>query len=502
MKITKMLMLQVGTFNDMYQRPYTAHTDGIQIQQLHEATQGGRNLSAGALGAVGADIMRLSSTVAATADITNGYDTSRLCFMMEVEFPGTGGMKVVEWLMGYTDYLGVNDRYGNGQVTFDPNMRLFFNNVVRGRRTPTANAFGTSMNSKVGDTFQLISGDYRPNITNLHQSQHLMRPQDVFTSMSMQGSRQLLGREEVLDIRPTHGPEKVAVNNRRNTIPGHYLSSMLTTWQGEMATNPDTDQGHLNSQMAGRIAEPTISRIRTLAQLSTESELRQGGSVTWSELIHADDSGTIEDRAVVVLAQSDRTRAALARRGDSQYWNTNSTSGILAASFVQAVPGIMMNLMLTELAFSVTNKTLDGSWQVLFSGVETFNDGDPSAQVEAFRYRLVEELMPGLSHGGMLPVTIHADFSVTGQTFIQIDLDDGEGLVPYVAPSFCDGLFSSVRAPSADTLDDFSDRLSRITSSLEQDFSAGGFGYEPHDPFQKQAPIFTSGNKYENSGSL
>lgn len=505
MKITKMLMLQVGTFNDMYQRPYTAHTDGIQLLQLQEATQNGRNLSAGALGAVGADIMRLSTTVSDSADITNGYDTPRLCFMMEVEFPGTGGMLTVEWLMGYTDYMGVNDMYGNGNVSFDPNMRLFFNNVVRGRRVPSANRFGPSMHSKVGDTFQLISGDYRPDVTNLHRSQHLMRPQDVFTSMSMQGSRALLGSEEVYDVRATHGPEKVAVNNRRNTIPGQYLSSMLTTWQGETENNPDTDAGHLNSHMAGKIAEPTISRIRTLAQLATQSELRQGGSVSWHELVHADDSATLEDRAVVVLAQSQRSRASLAVRGNTQAWNTNTTSGIMAAGFVQAIPGLMMNLMLTELDFSVTNKTLDGSWQVMFNGVETFNEGDTIAQVEAFRYRLIEDLMPGLTHGGMLLATIHAQFSVTGQTFVQIDLDDGEGFVPYMTPSFCDGLFSSIRAPNADTLDNFADRLSRITTSLEQDFAAGGQGYEPHSPQfgrSDSQPIFSSGIKYENQGSL
>lgn len=502
MKITKMLLLEVGTFNDMYQRPYTAHTDGIQIQQLQEATNGGLNLTPGALGQVGADIMRLSSTVHGNVHIPNSFDSPRLCFMMEVEFPGTGGLVHVEWLMGYTDYIGVSDRFGTGNsVHFDPAMRLYFNNVVQGRKVASANAFGNAHHSKVSGTYQLINGDYRPQIDTLHQAPHLMRPQDVFTSMSMQGSRQLLGREEVLDIRATHGPERVAVSNRRNTIPGHYLSAWLTTWQSEMENTADNDPSVINSHMAGKVAEPTISRIRTLGSLSVASELRVGGSVTWGELAHAEGTGTLEDRAVVVLAQSARHRSSLAQRGgNSANWNGNSHHQIMAAGFIQAIPGMMMNLMLTELSFSVTNKTLDGSWQVMFTAVQSFNDGDNIAQVQAFENRLCWELMPGLTHGGLIPTEIHAQFSVTGQTFVEIDLDDGDGFIPFMAPSFCDGLYSSVRAPDADTLDNFADRLSRITSSLEQDRFAGGAGYEPHSP--QFSTLFTSGNKYENSGSL
>jgi len=500
MKITKMLMLEVGTFNDVYQRPYTSHVDGKTMQQLQESTQYGRNLTPAALGAVGADIMRISSTVTGGVDIANGFDTGRLCVMMEVEFPGQGGIVSVEWLLGFTNHVGVSAMFGNSNLKFDPNMEIYFNNVLRGRRVDQSRSFGRQQVTGVSGAFQLINGDYKPQITNLHSAPHLMRPQDVFTNMSMYQTRSMLGNEDVLDVRPTHGPERVAVSDRRNTIPGQYLSRVLETWKTQV-TADDVDPASLHSQMAAMVAEPSISRVRSLQQLATMSELRQGGCVTWRELCDADDFGRLEDRTMVVLAQSQENRAKLAvRGGDFEYWNGNGMTTLIASQFVQAVPGMMMNLMLTELDFSVTNQTLDGSWEVMFQNVQSFNDGDNIDQVQAFEYRLKHELMPGLSRGGDIPMEIHASFNVVGQTYIQLSLD-GEGFVPYMAPSFCDGLFAAVRAPDTNTLDRFADQVSKIMTNLEQDYTAGGHGYEPDNSGQFSI-LNAQGNKYENSGSL
>lgn len=501
MKITKLLLLEVGTYNDQYQRPYTSHVDGGLMQELQEATNMGRNLTPAALGAVGSDIMRLSTTTAGTVSLANGFDTPRLCFMMEVEFPGQGGVTGVEWMLGFTDHIGVSAQYGDSNPVFDPNMRLFFNNVMQGRRVRSGNAYGAGLHTTANRAYQLINAEYKPQINNLHSAPHLMRPQDVFTSMSMQGTRSLLGDEAVMDVRPTHGPEKVAVSHRRNSVPGQYLSAMLTTWKTQTELD-EVDPAALNSQMAASVAEPTIARLRSLNYLATMSELRQGGSVSWNELMDADETGTAAQRAVIVLAQSQRTRSMLSQRGgDSANWNGNGSRTLVAASFVQAVPGIMMNLLLTDLQFSVTNRTLDGSWEMMFERVESFNESDNINQLEAFRHKVCQELMPGLSHNGALVMEIRADFSVMGQTFVEIAMDDGEGFYPFMAPSFCDGLFAPVRAPDATTLDRFADNLSKITSNLEQDYSAGGYGYEPHDQ-QFSSILNAQGNKYENSGPL
>lgn len=497
MKILKMILLEMGTFDEQFQRPFQAHVDGTTMSALQEATYYGQNLTPAALGAVAADVMRVSATTTGAVNIANGFDQGRLCFMMEVEFPGTAGMVVVEWLLGYTDHVGVKQAFGTNQLVFDQNMRLYFNNVMRGRRVAAANAFGRGTHTNINGTYQLINHDFRPSLHNLQHQPRLMRPQDVFYSMSMAETRGMLG-DEVQDVRSTHGPERVQVSHRRNTVPGQYLSAMLETWR-DQTTLDEVDSGSLNSQMGASVAEPTIARIRSLQELSLASELRAGGSMSWGELCRADDSNMLEDRVMVVLAQSQKHRATLSQRGSMEGWHGNGTQTLVANQIVQAVPGVMLSLMLTELDFSVTNQTLNGEWDVVFQNVQSFNDGDKIQQVQAFRAKLVNELMSGVSRGGLIPMELHASFNVVGQTFIEVSIDGGP-FTPFMAPSFCDGLFSNIRAPDATTLDHFADNLSKITTSLQQDHSAGGVGYEPDDnQFQ---PTSFLGMNNENSGSL
>ncbi len=496
MKINKMILLEMGTFDEQYQRPFQAYVDGTSMAALQEATHYGQNLTPAALGAVGADIMRVSATTTGTAAIANGFDTGRLCFMMEVEFPGTAGMVAVEWLLGYTDHVGVQQSAFGGGLVFDKNMRLFFNNVMKGRRVANANAFGRGTHTNVSGSYQLINHDFRANINNLQHQPRLMRPQDVFYSWSMANQRHLLG-DELQDVRSTHGPERVQVSNRQNVVPGQYLSRMLETWRTQSVLD-EVDSGSLNSQMGASVAEPTISRLRSLQELSLVSELRAGGSMTWGQLLQAEDTGRLEDIVMVVLAQSQQYRNNLAQRGAYEGWHGNGNHTLIANQIVQSVPGVMLQLMLTELDFSVTNQTLNGEWEVLFENVQSFNDGDKVQQMHAFRAKLTNELMSGISRGGLIPMEIHASFNVVGQTFVQVSIDGGP-FTPFMAPSFCDGLFSNIRSPDATTLDRFADNLNKITTSLQQDSSAGGFGYEPND---SQFTPSIIGNNYENQGSL
>lgn len=363
----------------------------------------------------------------------------------------------------------------------------------------SARAHGNSLRTAVRDSFQLINGRYTPKITNLHEAPHLMRPQDVFYSNSTEQARTMLGDDEVLDLRPTHGPDTVAVNNRRNSIPGNYLSRMLEVWKHESETE-SVDPSSLQSQMAASVAEPTISNIRSINQLAVISDLRRGGTVTWRELCEADDLGGLEDRVVVQLALSNSTRARLSVRGDAEYWNGNGNVTVVAAAFVQAVPGIMMGLMLTEMDVSITNRTLDGSWSITVENWESFNGGDDYDQVDNFRHRLASELMPGLSHGGQHEITLHASFSVSGETRLEISVDDSP-MTPFVTPSFCDGLSAAVRAPDRRTLDRFAYSLSGIMTGLEQDFGVDDSGYSPLEIASDTRSIQGT-NKYENSGSL
>lgn len=475
MKIVKVLFLQIGENDQMYMRPFKANVDGDELAYLQDVTNNGKNLTAAALSGVAADIMRPSATVSNPVDIVNGLNNGRLVFMMEVEWPAQAGTVIVEYLTGYTDYVGINATFG--RFTYDENMRLYFNNVVRATRREDRSGFAVRNVVRAQDSMQIISGEYEPAINNLHNVPHLMRPQDVFTNVSMTECRNLV-EGDVYDTRSTHGADKLQVSDRRNNIPGSYLSRLLNVWNDHSDRN-HSDEATMFSSMAGVVAEPSVVKLRTIGKLSISTDLRRGGSVTWQELKDADILGQLEMRTKPVLALSQTTRGQLSHVGQGQHWRGNDHHTIIATSVCQSVPGIMSQLLLTAVQFSATNMTLDGSWQVEMIDWESFNDDQHMVieQVKLFQQRMISDLLLGVSANGIMAMSLRCDFDVMSQTVIEVNFD-GE-TVPFYAPSFCDGLFSNIRAPGTTALDDLSNGIHKLMMSMHMDNSAKHSDYAP-----------------------
>lgn len=475
MKIVKVLMMEIGANDQMYMRPFKAQVDYKELQELQEVTRNGVNLTPAALSGIGADILRPQSTVSAEVDIDQGLKNGRLVFMMEVEWPAQAGMAIVEYLTGYTDYVGATENFG--RTSFDQNMRLYFNNVIRGSRRQERGGFFNRNTIRVQDSHQIISGDYQPQINNLHNVPHLMRPQDVFTNVSMAECRTVISGD-VYDTRSTHGPDKLQVSNRLNNIPGTYLSRLLTTWH-DQSDRDHHDEATMFSSMAAQVAEPTVAKIRTISALAASTDLRRGGSLTWGELIAADSIGMLESRTTAALALSRSTRGQLSYVGQGQHWRGNDHHTIIATSVAQAVPGIMSQLLLTAVQFSATNMTLDGSWQVTMEDWESFNDDQQTVleQVRLFQQRMVTDLLLGVSAGNLMPIGLKCSFDVMAQTKIEVDFDGEE--VPFFAPSFCDGLFTNIRAPGTEALDNLATGIQKLMMSMHTDNSARSTEYAP-----------------------
>lgn len=476
LKITRLVMTEVGTYDDMFIRSYEAKADQGDLMLLRDLTENGRNLRPATISGVAGRLIRPSSSCSGVVNIANGFDTRRLFFLMEVEFPGAAGVSQVEWLSGYTDQVGVSTQRGLDHAAFNPNMRLFFNNALRGRRASSTSGFGNRQATSVSNSHQLILAEYRPSMTSLNNTDCLMRPSDVFRNNSTASLREVLN-EPLFDSRVTHGPDAIQTSNRANAMPTTYMSRLLTAYRDHGDTDSH-DPAAMYSDMAAEVRDDPITQIRSLTFLQNVSELRTGGSVTWRELLDLDSTGTLESRAELFLALSDRTRAELSvRGGENTGWGGNTEFQIVASMLSQSIPALMMSNMLTGLDFSVTNRTLDGRWLLDFSGWETFNDGDATRQLQLFESELIHSVMPSITLNNEMPLTVHGHFDVFGETSLSVQIDGGIEY-PFVAPSFCDGLFAPVRASNLDVLDNFSNTLSSVMVNL-QTVDGAPTGYEP-----------------------
>src|SRR5690606_33190833 len=103
--VTELLMLETGTYNDMYARPYQSHTNDAKLNILAEATRGGQALQPSSLSGVAGLFLQPSAEVDRSSPIItpNGYGSKRFRFLMKVEYTNAMGLRHTLAYSGYTD---------------------------------------------------------------------------------------------------------------------------------------------------------------------------------------------------------------------------------------------------------------------------------------------------------------------------------------------------------------------------------------------------------------
>lgn len=155
MNITKLILVETGTYNDMALRPFHTQFNQQSQLQLTEATRGGRNLSSSNLAGIAGQIIQPSAMALGTVSIDNGWNTRRFRFFMRVEHENRFGDTIVQFLTGYTDHCDttLQSRF------VDPNMRLYFNNSITMREVVEMTNFGRVKRLTMADASQILVGD-------------------------------------------------------------------------------------------------------------------------------------------------------------------------------------------------------------------------------------------------------------------------------------------------------------------------------------------------------
>lgn len=480
--VSRMLMCEMGSYNDVYQRTLQADLNStLLLDRLREASEETHSFTPVALNSVSNEMLRLSNTHQGSIKIANGMDTRRLVFMFEVVFPGMGGCEQVEWLTGYTDEVGVTER--NGNCIFDRSMRLYFNSATSGRRTSIG--YGRT-SAAVINTAQLLTGNFNMGDSSVRENEHLLRPRDVLNDLSARATQDICdfandgsGDHELYDLRSNFASSRVLPSFRENVIPANYLSRVMRAWDKTVSSRDDLSPQTSYAHMAQAASEQSLSNsFRSLGFITRASELRAGGSLTWGELVDCDDTGTLEDRVVVNLARSDRTRSMLSVRGDDDHNDGNDHETTLAMQAAQVVPALMMRYFLTHCRFDASNREIPGSsdWVVGIGSTSSFMDedgsqSDLSANLRRFTAELTDYVLPGLAYGNSLEVDLDIDVDVMGDCIINIRLWGDRHGRRFRLPSFCDSAYTSVRSRDAEPLERLGKAFDSVFVSTFSDHS-------------------------------
>lgn len=462
--IHRALFVETGTYNDMSVRPYDTELDLHKVHQLQEVTDYGRMTSADAMSSIAGQILRPMAQGQGTVQIANGWDVPRLRFILEIEHPATNGMAALHQIItGYTDYAGFHA--GVGTVSIDPNMRLFFNNVMTLRAVEHHTSFGSQVRTNVADASHIIatSGLQTPGFGQPYQGPVTMRPMDVYGKMATA----FLG-DDTLDTRPSFAEGPVKKSKRGHGSASQYMSSVITAYEDTLSGNEGYADDYMRTMSKARtlVSDAPITQDLFLMEVNKRSSFCEGGSLTYAELCSIEPS--LDYNAKVIPARSVASEGGYQQhnRGQSEYWTTPTTETVNATILSHSVPSIMMDLMLTRVAFVATNRTINGDYDVRIADARSFAQGvDLSPYLSTFQQRLRYEILQGLSCNNQLDFEITAMIDVLGETRITISMNGGPAY-DFVTPSFCDALMSPVVANGGDVLEHISGDLTQLVDNL------------------------------------
>ncbi len=445
--IARLNLIEMGTYDEMYLRPYQTMTTPENMALLNESTKGGARINTASVADSAWSILAPSAVAAYEAPIANGWRTCRFAFMLEVIHPTVMGGARHQYLTGYTDHSDVSHMH-----TLDPRMRLHFNNVIDTMEVQELVNGVLMTRQKITNGSQLLAGSYTPTLYSVAQSPQTMRPQDILDSIAL--SRTLGDQGTIYMTHGTFATEHVKLSNRANANPAQYLSKTLGAYRQAMNDpSSDTDQQEaIYGRAADAVKDPMMGSNAFLTFLNANTSFSEGGSITYGELCQNDP--TLDARVQVIARRGTMYQNQLnfAGSGDSEHWRGSNHETLTANTLAQMVPTLMMDLMLTGVRFMATNQTHNNEWMVQILGMESFLSGVDLTQFgESFKFRLVNEVLRYSTQGGMVDMRLDGSFDMIRDSHLQLSMGGG---VPtsFTIPSFADAIYSPLLTNTQDHL--------------------------------------------------
>lgn len=455
--ITKAIFVLTGTYNDMSLRPYETNMDGRSVEMFREATHDGTSISPSAISGAANIFLRPSATHREQVNIENGWATPRFRFIIEtLEESGIGGFKTRKILQGYTGYAGVSNN-----LAVDPQMGLHFNNVMTLRDTLIETPYGQNLRSAVSETNQILTGAYNPSFDSFNANSFLLRPEDVFGTMS----KNELG-DGILDTRAMFSESPVKKSKRKNGSAAHYVASVMSSYRDNVAHHGADEFVGMGGPMdnaRGMVKEDLMSADPFFTMLNQiTSNFVNGGFVTYGELL--DVFPELDHVSTFILDRTvNRNQPGYVEShqvGQSEHWNGADMATMWATILTQSVPSIMMDIMLSKVSFTAHNQTVGNEIEVWVEWADGITKNiDLGPYVNIFIGRLKSEILKGLSNNHSIIFSLKVFADVLGETRMTITIE-GDHPVEFVAPSFSDGLYAPVMTTE-------NGRIDRIAHDLQ-----------------------------------
>ena len=473
LRVTMLNFVETGTFNPMHYRPYATDMNDSSLSAIATATNFGTNVSAQSLSPVVGMFMRPTAQASGEIAIPNGWNTPRLRFVMQLEYPAIAGGRIIQYVTGFTNK---SDLSYSRQL--DPNMMLYFNNSLLMQEISEMTPMGLQTRLRMVSADQVLSAEaFGIGVVMPGGSMapiRTMRPEDVF---SVIGTDKFRGLNGATDLRPTFLPTTpVKKSTRKNNSFSDYLARSIDGFT--LATeNSDWDtSGSENFNKASAlVAEESVMRDNFLAWVQARGLMTSGGSVPWGELIAAAPEADHVAKVLSTGAGPQIVNAPMA--GSTEYWSSTTHETIFATILSETVPSMMMDHLIGKFSIKCTNRhpelfglngePMGAQHSVHVLGGFLLNQQPIDASLyRALVMRIASVILPEVSMAGMIDYEFTGHFDLLGTSMLSVSIS-GQPAIDFTVPTFADNLFTPVMTANPESLSHMASDLSVLVTRLQ-----------------------------------
>lgn len=452
--IDRLEMLETGTYNNMFARPFGMNTDGHLLNDLSNRVQQSSNaaVSPELLKGLAGTIIQPTGMVEHQIPMANGWNERRVRFMMYVTVHSSTSNQIRYIFQGYTSHMGVgggiNNMNAGGGAQYDPNMEFYINSFIRMNTRMVPGPTGMQPEEYMTEAVHVLNGQLVQDVTV--NDAYTMRPNDLFTgvqSQYLESAWNGYGSGKLNDTRVRMQGDSFT-SKRTNCLPSNYMSKMISSYQ-ESKDLLGFGQGadDLYSRARDLSFEPSPTENAFIRQISNVRGMPNQTRFTLANLAAIDPmvtQGKMTFRSLGAAVSNKMHNA-----GSTAFWDANDNESIWAAMLSNAVPALMMELLIGQISFFSTNDTINGSFVTNIGDSKVMTSAAASRNLAMFKNRLENEILSDLVYRGFR-YQLNMSVNVFSESIIDLKIDHGP-LIRYCTPSFCDGLIAPVFTSRTDT---------------------------------------------------
>lgn len=467
-RVVDLLMIQMGTYDLQYRRPYLATANDHIIDGIVERLDRSPIYTPELFSGVANTFLEPTAAPESELIIPGDWDRQRYGFLLKVECTYRTGGKIIEYVQGYTN---PQDIIVQPTRTFvDPQMEFYINSVTTVRETLEQSPNMTGFYTSAAETSHVLADNNFNGVYASDKTQR-MRPEDVFATMSrasMQG--------EIVDGRSVLTNQAIK-SDRRNNSALAYSSTLFQKYKEA-------------NQEANGVGQSEVQVLATARNLSAEEVAgmdpfmkainnykQNAGGVIGNMFRYRDLEAMAPhvDSVTKIMQMDNEARAESYWAGQGEDWGKANRYQQVATIIGHSMAAILLENMFTAFTLTCTNQHQSGS-HLLTTGsdCETYVD-DPASFEARFNEvlrRATHQVFHDVTWGNGIPFYAHVEIDLTHDTKIWLNLDH-QGEVMFAIPSFTDSLAVPILTGNGELAVNNARSFDGIFSKLHQSGSLG-----------------------------